>query len=72
MIFLLTAANWQSDTAFNSHYVPFNDVKAGRSSSETYSLDEVLAGWLLRGGCCFCPCFSVPQSRQHCVGCTFE
>jgi threonine synthase len=34
-------AHWQSDTAFQSHYVPFNDVKEGRSSGETYSLDEV-------------------------------
>ena len=36
-----TAAHWQSDTAFTSRYVPFNDVKEGRSSGETYSLDEV-------------------------------
>ena len=40
-LYTFTAAHWQSDTAFTSRYVPFNDVKEGRSSSETYSLDEV-------------------------------
>lgn len=38
---LCCAAHWEADTPFSSKYVPFNDVKSGKASGETYSLDEV-------------------------------